>query len=70
MDRHRETIDLNKNLFGVVAAAVANFGSREIKRHLLPSDFVGGGEEKRPREDHKGRMQRSRAVLMRMSTHG
>lgn len=70
LDRHREAAELNKTLFGVVAAAVANFGPREIKRHLTPADFVGGSGSataESSRATEKERLERSRAALMAMA---
>lgn len=41
-------LDLQKQLFGLVCATVVNSSYGAKKRNWKPSDFVGGGEEKKP----------------------
>jgi hypothetical protein len=63
LDRHRETVNLQKSLFGIVAAAVANF-SGHASKHLHASDFTGKtGDEKPKRQTYKDKVARMRGFL-------
>jgi hypothetical protein len=64
MDRHREKVDLDKTLAGIVASAVANFGYCRPKEALQPADFVGGPRQKKPRVSKKQQTQNLRAFFM------
>ena len=66
LDRHKESVELNKTLAGIVAAAVANFGYRAPERYLTPRDFVGGPDEPaepKPHVNRKKQVAKLRAFL-------
>jgi hypothetical protein len=63
LDRHRETMNLQKRLFGIVAAAVANFSGHASKQ-LDASDFTGRtGDEKPHRHSYNDKVARMRSFL-------
>lgn len=65
-------MELNKTLFGVVAAAVANFGPNPLNKPLTAADFVGASSREKPddsRPSQKSDMARTRAFLMSITTN-
>lgn len=63
MERHSEHLQFQKSLFGIVAAAVANFSYSRPKEPLEPADFVGG-KRMRDRVAKKQQVANLRAFLM------
>jgi hypothetical protein len=69
LDRHREEVEHNKAVFGVLAATIANFSQRAPKRMLKPSDFFGGpSSETDNRVNRKEQVSNLRAFLMSRTT--
>lgn len=66
LDEEEAAREESRLLFGVVAAAVANFSMGRGDRVLTPQDFVGGhpGRPKVERIDRKASNERIRAFLM------
>jgi hypothetical protein len=64
LDRHREQVDHQELLTGIIAAAVYNSSMNRPKQPLSPKHFMPGYRRQRPERPHKQTRAEARAILM------